>query len=111
MLLERVENGIKYLNEQVPGWFMRFNLNSFDINDGSKCLCGQLLGGYGKWRDEHDYEEAFDYGFADINMQTVYDLEDIWKEEIKKLREEFQRTRREKANEQGFTVPADAVLV
>lgn len=42
----RVSNGVSLLNEKVPNWLNRINLNVLDIYDHKNCILGQLYGSY-----------------------------------------------------------------
>ena len=42
----RVANGVALLNEKVPGWRDRIDLQTFDINSFQKCVLAQLYGSY-----------------------------------------------------------------
>ncbi len=43
---ERVEAGAKLLDEKVPGWREKIDLDSLDVGNHSSCILGQLYGEY-----------------------------------------------------------------
>jgi hypothetical protein len=43
---ERVAQGVALLDEQVPGWVDRINLDALDVWNVRQCVLGQLFGGY-----------------------------------------------------------------
>lgn len=40
---ERVANGARWLDENFPGWMDRINLETLDLNDSERCICGQVF--------------------------------------------------------------------
>lgn len=41
---EMVANGVKVLDEKVPGWWRAIDLNSLNMGSCSHCMLGQLFG-------------------------------------------------------------------
>ena len=44
---ERVQNGICFLDERVPGWRERIDLDTLDVTDAQNCIVCQLFGAFG----------------------------------------------------------------
>ena len=38
--------GAQFLDQRVPGWFHRIDVNRLDIGNGRECVLGQLYGFY-----------------------------------------------------------------
>ena len=83
---ENVQRGIAYLNDNVPGWFNRIDLDILDLNSCSKCIKGQLdlpdstfntsLGFYIGWHQE-------DYPMDESEIdENVFLLQNLWRTEI-----------------------------
>ena len=43
---QRVANGVKLLNEEMPGWYNKINLNTLRVQSSFSCPLGQLFGDY-----------------------------------------------------------------
>lgn len=43
---ERVERGALHLDEHIPGWANKINLERFQISSAENCVIGQLYGDY-----------------------------------------------------------------
>jgi hypothetical protein len=43
---DQVRDGVAFLNEQVPGWRTRINLQVLDLRNNEDCILGQLFGSY-----------------------------------------------------------------
>ena len=41
---ERVANGVRLLDEKLPGWEKRVNLTTLEISSCKKCVLGQVFG-------------------------------------------------------------------
>jgi hypothetical protein len=39
----RVKLGAKFLDENVPGWDKRININTLRLSSGKSCICGQVF--------------------------------------------------------------------
>lgn len=79
---ERVTAGATYLDEVVPDWLGRIDVDTLDIASCSTCILGQLFGGSldGRLRLELDLEFARDLGFYNYPDIWEYgDLTEAWK--------------------------------
>lgn len=45
-LPERVSRGAALLDEKVPGWAHRINVDTLDVESGTDCIVAQLFGDY-----------------------------------------------------------------
>ena len=45
-LAERVEAGAALLDERAPGWRAKIDTAVLDLNSDSRCILGQVFGGY-----------------------------------------------------------------
>ncbi|WP_232798288.1 hypothetical protein [Salinibacter altiplanensis] len=43
---ERVSRGAAYLDDMDPGWHRRVNAETLELEDGERCVLGQLHGGF-----------------------------------------------------------------
>lgn len=43
---DRVRAGVALLDEKVPGWHERIDLDRFAMNSCARCVLGQLFGGF-----------------------------------------------------------------
>lgn len=46
-MLEDIARGVELLDETVPGWDSRIDVETLNIASPVKCVLGQLFGGYG----------------------------------------------------------------
>lgn len=65
---ERVANGARWLDENFPGWEERINPRTLRLDEGSKCICGQLFKEVAKRAGEDDgYGYAWSTLFTEAN--------------------------------------------
>lgn len=99
-----VQNGIKFLNEKYPGWERRFDFQTFNMRDACNCVAGQAdKQGFWEVLKKHEISasksEDCNLGFRvrnDIDSMISEEAEDkewdylqeVWKQEILKLRGE-----------------------
>lgn len=62
---ERVSAGIALLDERVPGWQNKINLEEFDIRHTRKCILGQVFEGYD---DEGSSKCGYDIGIRVLKI-------------------------------------------
>lgn len=55
---ERVTRGVALLDEKVPGWVDKVNVERLDVSNGVTCVLGQLYGAYNSGRAKLDLDEA-----------------------------------------------------
>lgn len=51
----RIDNGVKYLNRNKPGWYNKIVLDDLDLKYGHTCIVGQVFGHF--WNRVLDKEE------------------------------------------------------
>jgi hypothetical protein len=75
---ERVNNGIKWLNENIPGWESRIDLDKFVFDNVDKCILGQL-NEYNfkdaKWLEENGFDPYYENGV----LIRSRDIEKVWR--------------------------------
>ncbi len=68
---EKVANGARFLDENFPGWETRINIETLHLEDGQRCICGQLFAKEGKRSRKYGVANGFDYAaeylFAQAN--------------------------------------------
>lgn len=95
---ENVRRGAALLDERIPDWFSRIDLDRLDISDGFSCVLGQVTGKHYSLglvtvglhtRDLPVFEEGPHHGFTvPFNLelgQTVEGfrlLRELWTDEI-----------------------------
>lgn len=88
--LERVRRGARLLDEKVPDWFNKIDIETLSIASCLRCVLGQLFGYFGSealskldlcW----DTDEDIDYGFVDDDGFNDR-LTSLWINEIKQRR-------------------------
>ena len=52
-IAQRVDRGVKYLDEKIPNWLEIINLETLKLDDCNFCVMGQLVG----WAQENHREE------------------------------------------------------
>lgn len=101
-IAERVQAGVEFLNEKMPGWEKKINLDTLDLADGRHCILGQIFAAYAKtgrsgynygceyfgfFADtEYLYNCRFDYGFSINNTGSFQELTAEWWNAISALR-------------------------
>ena len=102
---QRVQRGVKLLDEYDPDWFKQINLEKLDLSNCHECLLGQLFKSFGHGVDiffkevedsveypmyNGEYRESVEHGFAgyvrdacDVPLMRYYQyLTDAWKQVI-----------------------------
>ena len=76
-------NGAALLDEESPGWETLIELEYLDIEDGRKCILGQVYGNYshGKFALKLDARQAAEHGFLPNARPPQY-VEEAWAEEV-----------------------------
>ncbi len=94
-IMTRVRNGIEWLDENIPDWLQRLDVERLDMKSDCKCILGQLDGSWCDSTDNRDisYRENEDLGFCigdDVCDRPLAwgNLEYWWTEEINRLRSE-----------------------
>lgn len=104
-IVDRVTNGVAFLDNTIPGWYDFIDIDKINICDGNWCILGQLgrnkydmefgkvnyTGGetsipfpYTKMCEELNLSsDSFEYGFYEIGMEGIM-LNELWKDAIRK---------------------------
>lgn len=81
---QRVDRGARLLDQHLPGWYERINVDALQMQNSCRCILGQLHGGnYTRGRVELGIVagESSQYGFN--ASQMLYErLKDLWIKEI-----------------------------
>ncbi len=59
---KRVKNGVRWLDENFPGWEGRIDVDTLRLDDGVSCICGQVF------RDKVDTDIFNGYGYAEGHL-------------------------------------------
>ena len=87
-IAECVANGVQFLDEKIPDWRDRINLETLDMSSPYNCVCAQVAGSFLDFCDTFDleYEKQIHLGFEIgevARRMGMYDmLTDCWKKEI-----------------------------
>lgn len=88
----RVNRGVAFLNECVPGWKDKISVDRLNLHDPYNCVLGQLFGEYGKGVDKLNIDTIKKrtlLGFTEASgpdYTTFHPrLTKVWKNKIRKL--------------------------
>lgn len=87
---KRVAAGVARLDDRIPDWFERIDLDALNVSNGNWCVTAQVSGG--SWRNGMtllglDFQEYVDHGFmirySDYKTEAGADqafalLNDLW---------------------------------
>lgn len=81
---QRVLNGVRKLDREVPGWADQINLGRFRITSGSACVLGQVYGEYETgvrrlFHVPHDDGQRFGYEYGFVGENTESEFATDWK--------------------------------
>lgn len=62
--VERVLNGVRYLNENFPGWQTRIDHDTLNLGSAHDCICGQVF--------RQEYDEPNSFVKPGITVRTGY---------------------------------------
>lgn len=81
---ERIERGAAFLDEKVPGWRDRIDLDVLDIGDCDRCILSQLEA----WSVAPHAEAAhgFDLPLGEIGIEGYAPLTEEWRSYIEATR-------------------------
>lgn len=84
MLMERIENGMSFLDETNPGWYYDINLLTLDMTSINDCVLGQLYCTYYNGVTSLDITtiDSVSYGFDVWGDEDDSELTAIWKDQI-----------------------------
>lgn len=93
MIPEEIENGMKLLDEKVPGWRKRINLDELNMQsyiyaNGCGCILAQLFDDYGVGIDELGLidPQTKQYGFDVYDAVDYPVLTGAWKQALSEER-------------------------
>ncbi len=66
---ERVANGAALLDEKIPGWELRINLQELNLSSCVTCVLGQLYGHYDEGMEEIFPAEVCECGEEHLSME------------------------------------------
>lgn len=97
---ERVRRGAELMDEKMPGWFLRVDLDSLDMASPCRCVLGQLNGNFFDsaallWNEAQGdaMTNSRLHGFNLIAGSSCESLESAWKSEIRRRRREKRASR------------------
>lgn len=67
-IASRVTAGIAFLDEKVPGWREKIDMNRLELNNSNNCILGQLFDN----GDANSWESGFDRGCEELSLQACY---------------------------------------
>lgn len=83
-LQERVDKGVELLDSLIPKWRLLIDVDDLDMGNISKCILGQIFGGYSRGLEilgEHDSDVDGDtHGFGGDGHYG--ELDKLWKKAI-----------------------------
>lgn len=89
-VVERVNNGIEFLNENIPGWRQKIDKDILDIFSASTCIWGQL--GWPRFKgletviNNTDITSVYENGFMGYNFDG-----DEYEEDCEQLTAEWKK--------------------
>lgn len=86
-LESRVEAGIKWLNENVSGWYTRINVEKLEVYSSNNCVLAQLFDGFNspKRKEKLGIFRCQELGFTEFDVGKLLELDEIWKEKLQKM--------------------------
>lgn len=78
----RVVRGTELLDERMPGWAERIDLETLRLSSPCKCICGQIGGGYAKGMERLGHPDNGDgrsFGFFCDDFSEYSALEQDWR--------------------------------
>ena len=84
MFKQKIEKGIKFLDQNYPDWLDKIDVSELNLNDCHQCVMGQLLGNYIFARKKHGINTLHKLGFNITDRYPNHlQLTKEWKETIK----------------------------
>ena len=85
---QRVENGVKFLDERLPDWKTKINIEEINIATFDKCILGQIFGNFCLSFEKlnHEFSSLEELGFIvscsnfEQLPQNTLELNKAWKE-------------------------------
>ena len=63
---ERVQTGANWLDASFPGWEYRIDINTLNLMDGVKCVCGQVFANESNEVNGYHYVSGYDYAWDNL---------------------------------------------
>jgi len=82
-----VASSAKFLDKKLPNWAKKIKVTLLTINSNEHCILGQLSKGDPRAMLEKiglNEDKAYDMGF--VSDCGIENLDDLWKEEVRKRR-------------------------
>src|SRR5262245_55454491 len=91
LMRDRARRGAAWLDQNLPGWFLRVNPQQLDIEFCNTCVIGQLHGDYNDWK-EPKKDFAVKHGFFVRHRATKNWAKQTaaWREEIAARRRDYE---------------------
>lgn len=84
---QRIENGCAFLDHKLGrGWELLIDLDTFDINDGDRCVLGQVFGAIGN-KEGHYQEYNYGHGIEELDANLNGAAQDLLFESDWKMNE------------------------
>ena len=79
---ERVQNGIRVLDETYPEWWKLIDPEQLNIDNEFYCVVGQIFGKYSTGMKQLGLLEGYDYGFLVGYYRDQKEIHQEWKKQI-----------------------------
>lgn len=79
MIKERVDAGVKWLDETHPNWRDRVNVDILDMYSDSSCILGQMFSQYAYAREILGGRFCTEHGFSSDDPSEYHELTKEWK--------------------------------
>ena len=92
---KNIARGVALLDEKLPGWEERVNLNRLDLSSTCDCVCGQIVTKKDRWWSRYRHglavlgieeHHAGRYGFVATGNTKYASLTDEWARVIRAKR-------------------------
>lgn len=85
---QRVNNGVEWLDSNIPGWLDKINLETLNIASDDHCILAQAYEStYNAAVDDFDLDiqQRLNFGFT-TGTYTANEMTQAWKEKVRELR-------------------------
>lgn len=79
-----IDKGIALLDERVPTWCTKMQLDHLDLKSPDSCVLGQVYGSFGQGWDALGFDFPGEYGFDADDGMSYDGLTRRWKQRIRK---------------------------
>lgn len=66
-----VRNGIALLDEKMPGWWRKIDVEELDLSQCTACVLGQMFADDANLTREAGYESGYDFGQEALGLATI----------------------------------------